>query len=106
MLTACAPPSLPSRPPPPQGKLACVLMSSPGTRRSRTLSQCLLTQVDLFLSQHFYLFCFAGIVQLEDFQNMVERCAYGKAPAVLVPHAGGGVHDPVDICNSSVEAAK
>jgi 2-oxoglutarate ferredoxin oxidoreductase subunit alpha len=36
----------------------------------------------------------------------VERCAGGAAPAVLVPHMGGGVHDPVDICTAIVEAAK
>ncbi len=36
----------------------------------------------------------------------VERCAAGKAPAVLVPHGGGGVHDPEDICKAIVEAAK
>ena len=36
----------------------------------------------------------------------VERCAGGKAAAVLVPHAGGGVHDPEDICEAIVGAAK
>jgi 2-oxoglutarate ferredoxin oxidoreductase subunit alpha len=36
----------------------------------------------------------------------VERCAAGKAPAILVPHAGGGVHDPQDICDAIVRAAK
>ncbi|MFV2072021.1 MAG: 2-oxoacid:acceptor oxidoreductase subunit alpha [Thermoanaerobaculales bacterium] len=36
----------------------------------------------------------------------VERCAAGKADAVLVPHGGGGVHDPADICKSIVEAAR
>jgi 2-oxoglutarate ferredoxin oxidoreductase subunit alpha len=36
----------------------------------------------------------------------VERCAAGKAPAVHVPHAGGGVHDPEVICNAIVEAAR
>jgi 2-oxoglutarate ferredoxin oxidoreductase subunit alpha len=36
----------------------------------------------------------------------VERCAAGKAPAVLVPHGGGGVHDPADICKAIVEAAR
>jgi 2-oxoglutarate ferredoxin oxidoreductase subunit alpha len=36
----------------------------------------------------------------------VERCAYGQAPAVLVPHGGGGVHDPADICKAIVEAAR
>jgi 2-oxoglutarate ferredoxin oxidoreductase subunit alpha len=36
----------------------------------------------------------------------VERCAAGRAPAVRVPHAGGGVHDPKAICKAIVEAAK
>jgi 2-oxoglutarate ferredoxin oxidoreductase subunit alpha len=36
----------------------------------------------------------------------VERCAGGKAPAVLVPHGGGGVHDPEAICEAIVEAAR
>ena len=36
----------------------------------------------------------------------VERCAGGKAPAILVPHGGGGVHDPADICQAIVEASK
>jgi 2-oxoglutarate ferredoxin oxidoreductase subunit alpha len=36
----------------------------------------------------------------------VERCAAGKAPAVLVPHGGGGVHDPTSICDAIVEAVK
>jgi 2-oxoglutarate ferredoxin oxidoreductase subunit alpha len=36
----------------------------------------------------------------------VERCAAGRADAVLVPHAGGGVHNPDAICDAIVEAAK
>jgi 2-oxoglutarate ferredoxin oxidoreductase subunit alpha len=36
----------------------------------------------------------------------VERCAAGQAPAILVPHGGGGVHDPNDICEAIVRAAK
>jgi 2-oxoglutarate ferredoxin oxidoreductase subunit alpha len=36
----------------------------------------------------------------------VERCAAGKAAAVPVSHAGGGVHNPDDICDAIVEAAK
>jgi 2-oxoglutarate ferredoxin oxidoreductase subunit alpha len=36
----------------------------------------------------------------------VERCAAGRVPAVLVPHAGGGVHDPRDIADAIVRAAK
>jgi len=36
----------------------------------------------------------------------VERCAGGKAAAILVPHGGGGVHDPNDICKAILRAAK
>jgi len=36
----------------------------------------------------------------------VERCAAGRAGAVLVSHAGGGVHDPEVIANAIVGAAK
>jgi 2-oxoglutarate ferredoxin oxidoreductase subunit alpha len=36
----------------------------------------------------------------------VERCAAGKAKAISVPHAGGGVHDPDVICKAIVGAAK
>ncbi len=36
----------------------------------------------------------------------VERCAAGRADAVLVPHGGGGVHDPETICNAILGAAK
>jgi 2-oxoglutarate ferredoxin oxidoreductase subunit alpha len=36
----------------------------------------------------------------------VERCAAGNAKSILVPHAGGGVHDPKDICAAILEAAK
>jgi 2-oxoglutarate ferredoxin oxidoreductase subunit alpha len=36
----------------------------------------------------------------------VERCAAGRAAAVLVPHAGGGVHDPETITNAILGAAK
>jgi len=36
----------------------------------------------------------------------VERCAAGQAAAILVPHGGGGVHDPNDICEAIVRAAK
>jgi len=36
----------------------------------------------------------------------VERCAGGKAEAIHVPHAGGGVHDPQAICTAIVEAAR
>ncbi len=36
----------------------------------------------------------------------VERCAAGRAPAIHVPHAGGGVHNPEAICKAIVEAAR
>lgn len=36
----------------------------------------------------------------------VERCAGGQAPAILVPHCGGWVHDPDDIFKAIKEAAK
>jgi 2-oxoglutarate ferredoxin oxidoreductase subunit alpha len=36
----------------------------------------------------------------------VERCAAGKCPAIHVPHGGGGVHNPDDIVNAIMEAAK
>ena len=36
----------------------------------------------------------------------VERCARGKAAAISLPHMGGGVHDPHDVCGAIVEAAK
>jgi 2-oxoglutarate ferredoxin oxidoreductase subunit alpha len=36
----------------------------------------------------------------------VERCAAGNAVTVPVSHAGGGVHDPQDICDAIVRAAK
>jgi len=42
-----------------------------------------------------------GQVSLE-----VERCAAGRAPVTLVPHMGGGVHDPADIQRAIEEAAR
>jgi 2-oxoglutarate ferredoxin oxidoreductase subunit alpha len=36
----------------------------------------------------------------------VERCASGRAPAIGVPHGGGGVHDPETIFKAIMEAAK
>jgi 2-oxoglutarate ferredoxin oxidoreductase subunit alpha len=36
----------------------------------------------------------------------VERCAGGKCATVSVPHGGGGVHNPQDICDAIVGAAK
>ncbi len=35
----------------------------------------------------------------------VERCAAGQAAAIALPHAGGGVHDPEDVCRAIVKAA-
>jgi len=36
----------------------------------------------------------------------VERCAAGRAATILVPHGGGGVHDPEDICGAILGALK
>jgi len=36
----------------------------------------------------------------------VERCSFGQAPALKVSHLGGGVHNPQDIADAIVEAAK
>lgn len=36
----------------------------------------------------------------------VERCAAGRAAAVPLPHAGGGVHDPEQIADAIVRAAR
>ncbi len=36
----------------------------------------------------------------------VERCAAGNCSAVLVPHGGGGVHDPQVICDAIMGAVK
>ena len=36
----------------------------------------------------------------------VERCAGGQALAVPVPHPGGGVHDPEQICGAIVGAVR
>jgi 2-oxoglutarate ferredoxin oxidoreductase subunit alpha len=36
----------------------------------------------------------------------VQRCAAGKALAVVVPHGGGGVHDPNDICKTILGVAQ
>jgi 2-oxoglutarate ferredoxin oxidoreductase subunit alpha len=36
----------------------------------------------------------------------VERCAAGRAAAILVPHGGGGVHDPKDICETIMGVMK
>jgi len=36
----------------------------------------------------------------------VERCAAGKVPTYLVPHAGGDIHDPKEICRAIKEAVR
>lgn len=36
----------------------------------------------------------------------VDRCAHGAANVTLVPHGGAGVHNPQDICDAIVFAAK
>ena len=36
----------------------------------------------------------------------VERCAAGKVPAIVVPHGGGGVHDPNEICKTILGVAR
>jgi 2-oxoglutarate ferredoxin oxidoreductase subunit alpha len=36
----------------------------------------------------------------------VERCAAGKCETIQVPHGGGGVHDPSNICEAIVGAVK
>ena len=47
----------------------------------------------------------------EELRKELERCmpsdlAKVRARAVLVPHAGGDIHDPVDILQAVKEAAK
>jgi 2-oxoglutarate ferredoxin oxidoreductase subunit alpha len=36
----------------------------------------------------------------------VERCAAGRCPTRLVPHAGGDIHDPQDVYEAIREMAK
>jgi 2-oxoglutarate ferredoxin oxidoreductase subunit alpha len=36
----------------------------------------------------------------------VERCASGRAVTVPVPHTGGGVHEPADICSAILGAIR
>jgi 2-oxoglutarate ferredoxin oxidoreductase subunit alpha len=36
----------------------------------------------------------------------VERCAAGNADTILVPHAGGGLHDPDEVLNAIRKAAR
>lgn len=54
-------------------------------------------KVDVFVVPELNL----GQISLE-----VERCASGKARTICVPHAGGGVHDPVDIYNAIEEGIR
>jgi 2-oxoglutarate ferredoxin oxidoreductase subunit alpha len=36
----------------------------------------------------------------------VERCAGGKAQTILVPHAGGGLHDPDDVLEAIMRVSR
>jgi 2-oxoglutarate ferredoxin oxidoreductase subunit alpha len=45
-------------------------------------------------------------INLGQYVLEVERCAAGKCAAICVPHAGGGVHDPQDICDAILGAVK
>jgi 2-oxoglutarate ferredoxin oxidoreductase subunit alpha len=45
-------------------------------------------------------------LNLGQVRREVERCAFGSAPAIGVPHCGGWVHDPDDILKAIKEAAR
>ncbi len=45
-------------------------------------------------------------LNLGQVRREVERCSFGQAPAVGVPHCGGWVHDPDDILKAIKEAAR
>jgi len=45
-------------------------------------------------------------LNLGQIRREVERCAFGQAPAIGVPHCGGWVHDPDDILKAIKEAAR
>ncbi|MDH7511776.1 MAG: 2-oxoacid:acceptor oxidoreductase subunit alpha [Clostridiales bacterium] len=45
-------------------------------------------------------------INLGQIRREVERCAFGQAPAIGVPHCGGWVHNPDDILRAIKEAAK
>lgn len=45
-------------------------------------------------------------INLGQMVREVERCAGGAAATVSVPHAGGGVHDPGDVCRAILEASR
>jgi 2-oxoglutarate ferredoxin oxidoreductase subunit alpha len=45
-------------------------------------------------------------INLGQIRREVERCAFGRAPAIGVPHCGGWVHDPDEILKAIKEAAR
>jgi 2-oxoglutarate ferredoxin oxidoreductase subunit alpha len=45
-------------------------------------------------------------LNLGQIRREVERCAFGRTPAIGVPHCGGWVHDPDDILKAIKEAAR
>lgn len=45
-------------------------------------------------------------LNLGQIQREVERCAFGRAPVIGVPHCGGWVHDPADILQAIKEAVR
>jgi len=45
-------------------------------------------------------------LNLGQIRREVERCAFGRAPAIGVPHCGGWVHDPDDILKAIKEATR
>lgn len=45
-------------------------------------------------------------INLGQIRREVERCAFGQAPAIGVPHCGGWVHNPDDILKAIKEAAR
>ncbi len=45
-------------------------------------------------------------INLGQMRREVERCAFGRAPAIGVPHCGGWVHNPDDILKAIKEAAR
>jgi 2-oxoglutarate ferredoxin oxidoreductase subunit alpha len=45
-------------------------------------------------------------LNLGQIRREVERCAFGRARAIGVPHCGGWVHDPDDILKAIKEAAR
>ncbi|MBP1768197.1 MAG: 2-oxoacid:ferredoxin oxidoreductase, alpha subunit [Candidatus Aminicenantes bacterium] len=45
-------------------------------------------------------------LNLGQIRREVERCAFGRAPVIGVPHCGGWVHDPDDILKAIKEAVR